>query len=96
MYVVGVDLVKAYKALIRLVGGGPLCPPSDVYIRSFLCPFFTFIKLCYTHTHTHTHTHTEKSFPVCLFGCFQILTWGKPLTASLRRKGKRKLEDSCG
>ena len=48
MYVVGVGLVKVYKALIRLVKGGSLCPPSDVYVRSFLCPFFTLIKLCYT------------------------------------------------
>ena len=25
------------------------CPsPSDVGVRSFLCPFFTLIKLCYT------------------------------------------------
>ena len=28
--------------------GDTLCPPSDVYIRSFLCPFFSLIKLCYT------------------------------------------------
>ena len=38
MYVVGVGLVKVYKALIRLLRGA-LCPPSDVYVRSFLCPF---------------------------------------------------------
>ena len=42
MYVVGVGLVKVYKALIRLVRGGSLCPPSDVYVRSFLCPFLYF------------------------------------------------------
>ena len=23
-------------------------PSSDVYVRSFLCPFYTLIKLCYT------------------------------------------------
>ena len=36
MDVVGVGLVKVYKALIRLAGWGALCPPSDVYVRSFL------------------------------------------------------------
>ena len=39
MYVVGVDLVKVYKALLRRLVSGALCPPSDVYVRSFLCPF---------------------------------------------------------
>ena len=39
MYVVGVGLVKVYKALIRLVCGGTVCSPSEVYVRSFLCPF---------------------------------------------------------
>ena len=40
MYVVGVGLVKKYvKASIRLVSGGTLCPPSDVCVRSILCPF---------------------------------------------------------
>ena len=48
MYVVGVGLVKGYNALIRLVSGSTLRPPSDVCVRSFLCPFFTLIKLCYT------------------------------------------------
>ena len=28
--------------------GGTLHPPSDVCVRSFLCPFLTLIKLCYT------------------------------------------------
>ena len=44
MYVVGVGLVKVYKALLRLVSGGTLCPPSDVYIRSFLRPLSYFNK----------------------------------------------------
>ena len=44
MYVVGVGLRKVYKALVRLVSGGLLHPPSDVYVRSFLCPFFHFNK----------------------------------------------------
>ena len=40
--------------------GGTLRPPSDVYVRSFLCPFSYFNKtLLNTHTHTHTHTHTQ-------------------------------------
>ena len=40
----GMGLLKVYKALIRLVSVGTLHPPSDVYVRSFLCPFFTLIK----------------------------------------------------
>ena len=41
--------LKTYIApLLRLGGGGALHPPSDVYVRSFLCLFFTLIKLCYT------------------------------------------------
>ena len=47
MYVVEMGLVRIYKALIRLVSVVTLHPPSDVYTRSFLCPFFTLIKLCY-------------------------------------------------
>ena len=48
MHVVEMGLVRVYKALIRLVSVGTLHPPSDVYARSFLCLFFTLIKLCYT------------------------------------------------
>ena len=44
MYVVGMSLVKVYKALVKLVSGGILCPSSDVYGRSFLCPFSYFNK----------------------------------------------------
>ena len=44
MYVVGVGLVKIYKALIRLVAGGTLHPPSDVYVRRFLCLLLYFNK----------------------------------------------------
>ena len=44
MYAVGVGLVKVYKSLIRLASGGTLCPPSDVCVRSFLCPFLHFHK----------------------------------------------------
>ena len=44
MYVVAVGLVKVYKALIRLASGGTLHPPSDVSVRSFLCPFLYFNK----------------------------------------------------
>ena len=48
MYVVGVGLVKVYKALIRpVVSGGTLHPPSDVHVRSILC-VYALIKLCYT------------------------------------------------
>ena len=48
MYVVGVGLVKVYKALRRLASGVTLHPASDAHVRSFLCPFYTLIKLCYT------------------------------------------------
>ena len=41
------SLVKVYKALIRLVSGGILHSPSDVYVRNSLSSF-TLIKLCYT------------------------------------------------
>ena len=44
MYVVGVGLVKLYKALIRLESGGTLCSPSDICVRSFLCPLSHFNK----------------------------------------------------
>ena len=49
MYVMGVGLVKVYKALIRLAGG-TLHPPSDAYVRSLKISLslFTVIKLCYT------------------------------------------------
>ena len=47
MLVVLVGLATVYKALMRLVSGGTLQPPSDVCVRSFLCPFFTVIKLLY-------------------------------------------------
>ena len=39
---------KAYSSLAKTSEWGSLCPPSDVYVRSFLCPFFALIKLCYT------------------------------------------------
>ena len=35
---------KVYEALIRLVSLGTLRPPSDVYVRSFVCPFLNFNK----------------------------------------------------
>ena len=38
MYVVGVGLIKVYKALLRLARGA-LFVPLLVYVRSFLCPF---------------------------------------------------------
>ena len=47
MYVVGVGLVKVYKALIRLVSGGTLHPSSNVSV-SFSVPFHTLIKFYYT------------------------------------------------
>ena len=47
MYVVGVGLVKVYKALIRLVRGHSLSP---VYVRSSLCPFLYFTKTLLHHS----------------------------------------------
>ena len=38
MYVVGLGLVKVFKALIGLESGA-LWPLSDVYVRNFFCPF---------------------------------------------------------
>ena len=32
----------------RILAWGHSHPPSDVYVRCFLCPFYTLIKLCYT------------------------------------------------
>ena len=36
------------SSLAKTNKGGTLWPPSDVYVRSFLCPFFSLIKICYT------------------------------------------------
>ena len=36
------------KQLAKDYQGDTLHAPSDVYVRSFLCPFFTLIKVCYT------------------------------------------------
>ena len=36
------------KQLAKTSTGVTLHPASNVYVRSFLCPFFTLIKLCYT------------------------------------------------
>ena len=44
MYVAGVELTKVYKALLRLARGGALCPPSDDWVRSFLCIILYFNK----------------------------------------------------
>ena len=39
---------EVYSSLAKTGKGGTLHPPSDVCVRSFLCPFFTLIKLCFT------------------------------------------------
>ena len=36
------------KQLAKTSKGGTLHPPSDVCVRSFLCPLSTLIQLCYT------------------------------------------------
>ena len=39
---------KKYIApLLKSSKGATLCTPSDVYVRNFLCPSFTLIKLWY-------------------------------------------------
>ena len=62
MYVVGVGLLKVYKALIRLWGGGTLHPPSDVCVRSFLCSFFC-------NKISATHAQEEESLRILANVC---------------------------
>ena len=55
MYIVGVGLVKVYKALVRLLSGGHSPSPAPVPIlrsmsEDFSVPFHSLIKLCYTKT----------------------------------------------
>ena len=48
MYIVGVGLVKVYKALIRLVSGGTASVPILMSMsEAFSVPFYTLIKPCY-------------------------------------------------
>ena len=42
------QLKKYITPFSKTSDGGTLHPSSDVYVSSFLCPFFTLIKLCYT------------------------------------------------
>ena len=42
------QLKKYITPFCKTNEGGTLYPSSEVYVRSFLCPFFTLIKLCYT------------------------------------------------
>ena len=39
--------LKKYITPLLTLARGHSPPPSDVYLRSILCPFFTLIKLCY-------------------------------------------------
>ena len=41
---VAIPSPKVDEALIRLVSLGTLRPPSDVYVRSFVCPFLNLNK----------------------------------------------------
>ena len=43
-----IDFLTDIKQLAKTGRGGNPCPLSDVYDRSFPCPFFTLTKLCYT------------------------------------------------
>ena len=44
----GVSLVKLYKALVRLVSGGILCPLPMSMSEDFSVSFLIWISLCYT------------------------------------------------
>ena len=39
---------RVYNSIANTSKGVLFLLPSDVYVRSFLCPFYTLIKLCYT------------------------------------------------
>ena len=39
---------RVYNSIANTSEGVLFLPPSDVYVRSFLYPFYTFIKLHYT------------------------------------------------
>ena len=39
------NLLKVYNSIANTSVGGTLSAPSDVYVRSFLYPFYTLIKL---------------------------------------------------
>ena len=55
------DQLKKYIAPSLRLARGALCAPSDVCVRSVLCPFSHFHKtLLHAHAHTHTHTHTHR------------------------------------
>lgn len=48
LFIYDQQLAKAYKMTCKNWKGATLLPPSDVYVRSFLCLFYTLIKLGYT------------------------------------------------
>ena len=39
---------RVYNSIANTSEGVLFLPPSDVYVRSFLYPFYTLIKLCCT------------------------------------------------
>ena len=41
------NLLKVYNSIANTSVGGTLSAPSDVYVRSFLCPFYTLINKLY-------------------------------------------------
>ena len=43
-----ISLLTGVYRLAKNQQAGTFLSPSDVYVRSFLYPFFTLIKLCYT------------------------------------------------
>ena len=44
----------------RLARGVLFLPPSEAYVRSFLCLHYSLIKLYYTHSHTKFRIWAEK------------------------------------
>ena len=48
MYVVGMGLVKVYKALLRLARGSLSVPLLMSMSEAFSAPLLTLVKLCYT------------------------------------------------
>ena len=55
--------LKKYNSLAKTSEGLTLHLPSDVYVRSFLCPFLYLIELCYTKEKamaTHSNTFPWK------------------------------------
>ena len=68
---------------LKIMWGALSRPPSDVYVRSLLCPFFTLMKLCDTNTHTKNNVNklyfnswkTCYSFSLSIFQSHVCYDW---------------------